>query len=105
MARYRVFLNGRNLRIDFDGCVQLAGFWVNCCVEAATDSEAGEQAIKLAETHDVFGQLHNGPDDASPIILVTEIERLPWYDRHPLGRQGFTFYLNPDGDLDEIPLA
>ena len=105
MPRYRVFLNGRNLRIEFDGRVEPAGFWVNCCVEANTDDEAGARAIALAKTHEVFGQLHNGPDDPSPVIIVSEVERLPRHDRHALGHQGFMFYLNPGGDLDEIPLA
>ena len=105
MAKFRVLLHGRDLTLDVDGERQRGGFYIHCCVAAPDEAVAGERALAELRRHLRYQALLAGklsePAQPEPVVLIDEVERLPWWDRHPLGiAMGFTFYSDPD----QVPL-
>jgi hypothetical protein len=106
LPKYRVLLNGRDVLLELDGERQRGGFYVHCCVTAADEAEAGATALAVLRRHPPFLALQAGslgePAQPEPAVFVDEVEKLSWWDRHPLGiSTGFIFYADPDA----APLA
>lgn len=99
MARYKVLLHGLDVVLQEVGCEpQRGGFYVNCCVEAASPSEAEQLALALLQEHRSFQELRSWPPGSNVPVRVSleSISRIRWR-RLALGIAGLILY--PDDEV------
>jgi hypothetical protein len=106
MPKYRVLLRGRNvlMRDQETDNSQRAGFYVNCCVDAADRESAGTAALGILRRHPSYTRLVSWPaggPSGPPTVEVASVDRVPWLSRRVAAgiTAGFTFFV----DADEQP--
>lgn len=94
--------------MDVDGERRVCGFYVTCCVDAGSESAAGERALAVLRADPEYQSMLAGRDGfltppAAPAVFVDEVAQLDSPDSQPLGiSTGFVFYSD---DPEELPLA
>ena len=99
MPRFKVLLQGHDalMKDEDTGEERRAGFYVNCCVEAADHDSAGHAAVAELRRHPKYEALASWAADrgeAPPRIEVDSIERISFWRRAPRtgAFTGFVFY-------------
>ena len=103
MPKYKVLMHGRDVRLQDEekGAPDRAGFYVNCCVEAADAESAGNLALDELGRHPKYLLLEAWPrtgTDGRPAIRVDSVDRVPFGRRNlALGiTTGYAFHVDPD---------
>ena len=89
MAVWKVYLNGQNFLINFDGTPTRLGFYATRYV-TADDSQSAEDSAIQCIRDELMNIVVNDKAD-SPVIYAEEVDQIGPEDARPAGR-GFTYY-------------
>ncbi|HEX8198224.1 MAG TPA: hypothetical protein VF571_18665 [Pyrinomonadaceae bacterium] len=67
---YRVFLNGQNFLINFDGEIKKVGFYTTRFVEADSMEKAEESAVEVLRNDDFLASAVLNEQNDSPAVFV-----------------------------------
>jgi len=101
MGKYGVLLHVRNVFMQDEGApAQLAGVYVNCCVDAPDAETAGNLTLDILQRHPKYLRLESWPGEPNgrPSVEADSVDRLDWW-RRPYKRgisTGFIFYVDTD---------
>jgi hypothetical protein len=88
--KYKVFVEGRNFRINVDGLVENQGFYTTRFIEADDAATAENKALNLIRD-ELRGIVMNAPSDP-PVLYIEETHEMKSFEGHlPPGR-GFTWF-------------
>ena len=92
MNKYRVYLEGKNFLLSFNGKPEKHGFFTTRFVEANNPEEAENISIGLIRSDTDFKTAVLNKQDDPPMIYLKEIVKLiDFGDIEPPG-SGYTFY-------------
>ena len=89
MAVWKVYLNGQNFLIKFDGTPTRLGFFVTRYVTADNSQSAEDSAVQCIRDELMDVVLNEKTD--SPMIYAEEVVQIEPEDDGPAG-SGFTYY-------------
>ena len=89
MTEWKVYLNGQNFLIEFDGARTRLGFYATRYV-TADDSQSAEDSAVQCIREELMGIVLNDKTD-SPMIYAEEVVQIEPDDDRPAA-SGFTYY-------------
>ena len=96
MAEWRVYINGQNFWLEWEGEPRKLGFYTTRFVEAGNEEEAELAAVQLIRDDSKLKGVLNEKRDP-PLIHVENIEES--HDRDPeYPNTGFVFYEEKEGE-------
>lgn len=87
---YRVFLNGQNFLINFDGEIKKVGFYTTRFVEADSMEKAEENAIEVLRNDKFLASAVFNKQNDSPAVFV---EKISIEENEITSNSGFSFYI------------
>jgi hypothetical protein len=97
MGNYRVLLHAHNLWLEFEGKIQLGGFYVTRFVEAASTAEAGLRALAQVREEGHLRSARNRRGDP-PHVDVSETCSVV-RDDVPRVPPGYALYLAEESEV------